>query len=428
MESRTESSNERIDRHWRRWVSFAGEWGLGSDPWLDTVPEDGERLLLGRSFVMYCRTYNFDREGRAHSERAKQMVSTSLRDAVSCVASSFRERGRPSPFHVPIGVHGGGSIHPRIRSLLAGFESKDPLPHRQKALTPALLTDIHKATRGESEDWQHTADLVRGAYFFAMRACEFCRTEKPGRTRRLKAENVTFREEDGSLISHDDPRLTERAQFVTVCFTDQKNGTRMEKRSQRRSGVHTLCPVEAWGSVIRRMVNHFPDTRTRNRTSVCSYKMEGKTMEITAAQVTTLLRKVCSNNGQQRYGISPNEIGTRSIRSGAAMALAVQGGQSDEKIRILGRWKSLAFLTYIRPQVLEWSGGMATEMAQANTFRDLGERTNQTKDKSPTKKRHPEPIHPIEHSFPKFQAFDKGKWQGNGQRESRVSHESGPGN
>jgi hypothetical protein len=92
MESRTESSNEQIDRHWRQWVSFAGEWGLGSDPWLNTVPEDSERLLLGQSFVMYCRTYNFDREGRAHSERTKQMVSTSLRDAVSCVASSFRER------------------------------------------------------------------------------------------------------------------------------------------------------------------------------------------------------------------------------------------------------------------------------------------------------------------------------------------------
>jgi hypothetical protein len=94
---------------------------------------------------MYCRTYYFDREGRAHSERAKQMVSTSLRDAVSCVASSFRERGRPSPFHVPHRVHGGGSIHPRVRSLLTGFESKDPLPHRQKALTPALLRDMHNA-------------------------------------------------------------------------------------------------------------------------------------------------------------------------------------------------------------------------------------------------------------------------------------------
>jgi hypothetical protein len=130
-------------------------------------------------------------------------------------------------------------------------------------------------------------------------------------------------------------------------------------------------------------------------------------MDVTASQVTSLLRKVCNNNGQQRYGISPNEVGTRYIRSGAAMALAVQGGNSDEKIRILGQWKSLAFLTYIRLQVLEWSGGMATEMAQANTFQDLGERTNQTLDKSPTTKRHPKPIIPIEHPFPKFQAFDK---------------------
>ena len=86
------------------------------------------------------------------------------------------------------------------------------------------------------------------------------------------------------------------------------------------------------------------------------------------------------------------------------MALAVQGGNSDEKIRILGRWKSLA---YIRPQVLEWSGGMAAELAKAKTFRDLGEKADQTPDKSQKTKRHPKPISPIEHPFPRFQAFDK---------------------
>jgi hypothetical protein len=87
--------------------------------------------------------------------------------------------------------------------------------------------------------------------------------------------------------------------------------------------------------------------------------------------------------------------------------LAVQGGNSDEKIQILGRWKSLAFLTYIRPQVLEWSGGMATEMAKANTFIDLGEKAEQTQDNSPATKRHPRLLSPIEHPFPKFRAFDE---------------------
>ena len=55
------------------------------------------------------------------------------------------------------------------------------------------------------------------------------------------------------------------------------------------------------------------------------------------------------------------------------MSLAIQGGHTDEKIRILGHWKSTAFLTYIRPQVLEWSGGMAEEMIRTSSFTDLGE-------------------------------------------------------
>ena len=331
--------------------------------------------MLGRGFVTYCRTYNFDREGRATSERSKRMVSTSLRDAISCVASSFRERGRRSPFHLPIGIPGGGSIHPRIRSLLSGFESRDPLPSRQKALTPPFLTDMHRWSEGKSTEWRHASDLVRGAYFFAMRACEFCKTEKPGRTRRLTASNLTFRGKDGSTIDHEDVDLVGKSHFVTVCFVDQKNGVRMEKRSQRRSGVPILCPIEAWGSVMRRLVEQFPDRSARDRLPICSYKgPQGGRFEVTASQVTDLLRNVCrANNGHRRYGFGPSEIGTRSIRSGAAMSLAIQGGNSDEKIRILGRWKSLAFLTYIRPQVLEWTGGMASEMARAKQFRDLGE-------------------------------------------------------
>ena len=43
------------------------------------------------------------------------------------------------------------------------------------------------------------------------------------------------------------------------------------------------------------------------------------------------------------------------------MALAIQeGGQSKRSIimMMLGRWKSLAFLVYIRPQVLKWAGDM----------------------------------------------------------------------
>lgn len=76
-------------------------------------------------------------------------------------------------------------------------------------------------------------------------------------------------------------------------------------------------------------------------------------------------------DGERIYGVKPEELGTRSIRSGAAMALAVQGGHSDTKIMMLGRWKSPAFLKYIRPQTMEWGGTTSRAMAKTPAFLDL---------------------------------------------------------
>jgi hypothetical protein len=108
-------------------------------------------------------------------------------------------------------------------------------------------------------------------------------------------------------------------------------------------------------------------------------------------------------------GYSHEEIGTRSIRSGAAMSLAVQGGHTDEKIRILGRWKSLAFLTYIRPQVLEWSGGMAADMAKTKSFTDVSERPRKETDrKTPAARQPSSPPVQVTELFPTSGKFDFG--------------------
>lgn len=44
-----------------------------------------------------------------------------------------------------------------------------------------------------------------------------------------------------------------------------------------------------------------------------------------------------------------------------------------EKIKILGRWRSDAFLSYIRPQVLEWTNLMAKDMSDGKGFLDLAQ-------------------------------------------------------
>ena len=51
-------------------------------------------------------------------------------------------------------------------------------------------------------------------------------------------------------------------------------------------------------------------------------------------------------------------------------------GHSPSKIMILGRWLSDAFLDYIRPQVLEWTNNMSTDMINFDSFWDLSSSAN----------------------------------------------------
>jgi len=98
---------------------------------------------------------------------------------------------------------------------------------------------------------------------------------------------------------------------------------------------------------------------------------DGRTKDITIESIRDLLRFLCKTFGKKKgYRIEPKEIGAKSIRSGAAMALTLMN-HSKTKIMILGRWSSDAFMNYIRPQVLEWTNLMAKDMARAGSFHDV---------------------------------------------------------
>ena len=54
------------------------------------------------------------------------------------------------------------------------------------------------------------------------------------------------------------------------------------------------------------------------------------------------------------------------------MALFLSGhNSSPEYIMMLGRWRSLAFMAYIREQVLEFSHDLAASMIRIDDFLDL---------------------------------------------------------
>ena len=88
--------------------------------------------------------------------------------------------------------------------------------------------------------------------------------------------------------------------------------------------------------------------------------------------VRNLLRTTCEIfGGKEEFGFDPLEIGSKSVRSGAAMALFL-ADVSVAKIMILGRSSSDALLDSICPQVLEWTGSMSRDMTKMHNFIDVG--------------------------------------------------------
>ena len=82
------------------------------------------------------------------------------------------------------------------------------------------------------------------------RICEVVKTSKPGLTKRLKLRNIVFRDANLTVIAHDEDILL--AEFVTLVFEDQKNGKRLERRTQRRTSDPSLCPVLRLGRAVLR--------------------------------------------------------------------------------------------------------------------------------------------------------------------------------
>ena len=215
------------------------------------------------------------------------------------------------------------------------------------------------------------ADLSVCAFFFAMRSCEYLNVPVRGKTKKLLVRNVRFYDKNRDELSQRDPNLENRTQFVTVTFEDQKNNHKNETRSQQRSGDPVLCPCIRWARLIGRIllnpeatidspVNLFIDPAATSKAT--------RTRLISQESIRTLLRVTAAVLGKKEAGYLPEEIGTHSIRSGAAMALFLADQSSTYKIMILGRWSSDAFMAYIRPQVMEWTSGMSQSMTQTNNF------------------------------------------------------------
>jgi hypothetical protein len=140
----------------------------------------------------------------------------------------------------------------------------------------------------------------------------------------------------------DSPKL-HLADGVSITFTFQKNDKRDATVTQHQTRDTKLCPVCLWSAVIKRILS-YPGSDID--LPINTYRVNGELKEISSKMILTCLCAVVSHIGEAELGFKTHEIGTHSIRLGAAMAMYLTGVPIFT-IMLLRRWSSDAFLCYI---------------------------------------------------------------------------------
>jgi hypothetical protein len=74
--------------------------------------------------------------------------------------------------------------------------------------------------------------------------------------------------------------------------------------------------------------------------------------------------------GTERLGFKPEDCGTHSIRSAAAMAMHM-AGVPVYTIMLIGRWSIDAFLVYLRTQVMQFTQRISIRMTEHSNFYNI---------------------------------------------------------
>ena len=177
-----------------------------------------------------------------------------------------------------------------IARQLKGYKDADPAVKQAKAL-PLI---VFKSVAGDSSTHKLLAlsQLVIGAFFFAMRSCEYLKTGRVGKTKKLTVGNIKFYKGRRLLDYEGD---LEHASFVSITFVFQKNREKMQTISQRRTGLR-LCPVRCWAQLVERVLS-YPSATLSSPVNVVM--VAGRLREVSDSDVITRLRSAVAAIGEQ---------------------------------------------------------------------------------------------------------------------------------
>ena len=340
--ARTSGTNAKLDRAWSRWADFLTRIELNHDEFLDNLTDDDKIRILG-AFAQAIREREFSRAGQ------KDLASGTCREAVDKVAEVFRANRRRDPRH-----DHSGKIDDGLQLQFRGYSNTDPPPKQEKAISPSFFRQhFHRST---TTNQKALSVLAIAAFFWACRSCEYLKAASARKTKLCQLKHIRFFVGNRELL-HQDPNLL-NAERVTWTFEEQKNAEKNITIPHDNNNDPLMNPVRALATTVQRILSY---PGTSSETSICTYMHEGKILEFTQNDLLTSFRSCAGSIGKDKLGFTPEEIGTHSTRSAAAMAMFMDDTPVF-MIMLMGRWSSDAFLKYIRRQVLEFSKGMSLRM------------------------------------------------------------------
>lgn len=211
------------------------------------------------------------------------------------------------------------------------------------------------------------ADMAIIGFFFLCRPGEYVEATDPdSKSAPFRLCDVEFYIGGRLLKAATAPLdLIERATFVHLIYTNQKNGVRGEKIGHGANPANPEygCPVKA---VVRRVVS-LRLAQASATTPLYVEKITATTSRsVTAASLTARLR-IVAQQLLPTLGINPQDISARSLRPGGAMALLCARIDTDV-IRLIGRWRSDEMLRYLHVQAMPLMANFARAMATHGAF------------------------------------------------------------
>lgn len=260
---------------------------------------------------------------------------------------------------------------------MQAYNNQDPGCNREEAITPHHLREIKRHIKEISSQskshHKYIPDLLIGAFFFAMRSCEYSTVQQQGRTKRLTIGDIIFQDRKHKIINQNNSKLLETAKYVTITFQNQKNGHKNTKRTHGRTNNSILCPVRAWARVITRI----RQKRTKHTTPV-NFVWDDDVNEIKyfKQQDIIIVLRTSAKLLHKELPYTSDRIGSHSLRSGAAMALFLANADTVD-IMLLGRWSSDAFLLYIRDYIQETTAELGKRMIINETYHNTRNQPSQ---------------------------------------------------